>query len=308
MSTDPQVLVVVVSYNSADVLPGLLASLPSAFGSTPYRTVVADNASTDDSVAVVHRDDPDALVVEMGRNAGYSAGINAAVAAGSGPPYAAMLVLNPDVRLGAGCIAPLLAALREPGVGIAVPLLLDAYGGRIDSLRREPTVLRALADAVLGTARAGRHPRLGEVVVGEDAYRAPRDADWAEGSTQLVSAACWSAVGPWDESFFLYSEEVDFGLRARDAGLGTRFVPSATAVHLEGGSSGSVRLWPLLVVNRVRLFRRRHGVPLTLAFWAVAVLREGTRACLGRPTSQAALRALVDPVRLRAPVGPEWLR
>src|SRR5665811_2530774 len=90
---------------------------------------------------------PDATVVEMGRNAGYAAGINAAVAAA--PPHTAVLVLNPDVRLGAGCVPELLRALREPGVGIAVPRLLDAHAVLIDSMRRAPTCLRALGDALI---------------------------------------------------------------------------------------------------------------------------------------------------------------
>ncbi|WP_127481231.1 glycosyltransferase [Nocardioides pantholopis] len=304
-AAEDSVLVAVVAYNSAPVLPDLIASLPAGLGPVPWQLVVADNDSRDDSVAVVRRLAPEAVVVPMGRNAGYAAGINAAVAAGD--PHPAVLVLNPDVRLEPGCVPTLLAALREPGVGIAVPLLRDAHGVRIDSLRREPSVRRALADAVLGADRAGRLGRLGEVVSADAAYRHACDTDWAEGSTQLVSAACWARVGPWDESFFLYSEEADFDLRARDAGLATRFVPTAAAVHLEGDSAASPRLWPLLVVNRVRLFRRRRGLPATVLFWAAVVLREGSRASLGRRPSRAALRALLDPARLRAAPGPGWL-
>lgn len=300
------VLVAVVTHDSADVLPGLLASLPAAMAGATWQTVVVDNASRDDSVAVARRLAPDARVLATGRNGGYAAGINAAVATGG--PHAAVLVLNPDVRLDPGSVPILLAALREPGVGIAVPRLRDGTGARIDSQRREPTLLRALADAGLGAARAGRIGRLGEVVTDESSYAAACDTDWAEGSVQLVSAGCWSRVGPWDESFFLYSEETDFDLRAGDAGLSTRYVPTAGAVHLQGGSSGSVRLWPLLVVNRLRLFRRRHGLLAAVPFWLALVLREGGRAGLGRPTSRAALRALVDPTRLRKPAGPDWLR
>jgi len=306
MTDEEQVLVAVVAHNSADVLPGLLASLPEGMAGVPWQTVVVDNASDDDSVDVVRRLVPEARVVVTGRNGGYSAGINAAVAAGG--PHTAVLVLNPDVRLDPGCVPRLLAALREPGVGIAVPRLRDAGGVRIDSLRREPTLTRAVADAVVGAERAGRLGRLGEVVTDPEAYAADADTDWAEGSTQLISAECWTRVGTWDESYFLYSEEADFDLRARDAGFAVRYVPDAGAVHLEGGSAGSPRLWPLLVVNRVRLFRRRRGWLWAVPFWAVMVLREASRACLGRRTSRAALRALLDPIRMREPAGPGWLR
>ena len=111
--------VVVVTFNSAHLLADLFDSLPAGLGDLPWRLVVADNASGDDSVAVVRRLAPTATVVPMGRNAGYAAGINAAVAAVG--PGRATLVLNPDVRLAPGCVPELLRALDEDGVGIAVP-------------------------------------------------------------------------------------------------------------------------------------------------------------------------------------------
>ncbi|KAE8764895.1 glycosyltransferase [Georgenia thermotolerans] len=302
---EERVAVVVVTFNSEPLLPDLLASLPAGLAGLDWHLVVADNASSDRSVERVRHLAPDATVVELGRNAGYAAGINAAVAAAGA--HTAVLVLNPDVRLDPGCAAELLRALRTPGTGIAVPRLRDAHGELIRSMRREPTVLRALGDAVLGTERAGQQDSLGEMVTRLESYRGEQLADWAEGSTQLISAECWRRCGPWDESFFLYSEEVDFGLRARDAGFATRYVPAAGAVHLEGGSGSSPRLWALLVTNKVRLFRRRRGVLPALPFWVVMLLREASRAALGRPHSRAAAAALLNPRHLRELPGPDRL-
>lgn len=304
-----QVTVVVVTYNSATLLPDLIASLPAAMGGLAWRLVVADNASSDDSVGVVRRLLPAATVVETGRNAGYGAGINAAVAALGGLRGAgeSVLVLNPDVRLGPECVATLHEVLGDD-VGIAVPRLGDRHGRLIESMRREPTLPRALADAALGARRAGRYPWLGEVVTDPRCYETDADTDWAEGSVQLISGACWASCAPWDESFFLYSEETDFGLRARDAGLRTRFVAGARATHLEGDSGHSTTLWPLVVVNRLRLYRRRHGFIRAVPFWAALLLRELSRSALGIASSRAAARTLVDVRRMRAPAGPQWLR
>lgn len=298
---DVAVAVVVVTYNSEGLLGELLISLGDGLAGVPWHLTVADNASADDSVATLRRLAPAATIVEMGRNAGYAAGINAAVRAA--PPHSAILVLNPDVRLMPGCVARLLGALK-PGTGLAVPRLADRQGELIDSMRREPSVVRAWGDALLGARRAGRHPALGEVVTDRRRYDAEAVTDWAEGSTLLISAQCWQRCGPWDESFFLYSEETDFALRARDAGLVTRYVPSARAVHLEGDSAQSPGLWTLVVLNRVRLFGRRNGRIRTGAFWAALVVREGTRAVLGRATSRAAFRALLSARRMREPRGP----
>jgi N-acetylglucosaminyl-diphospho-decaprenol L-rhamnosyltransferase len=300
------VCVVVVTYNSAPLLADLVTSLPDGFGDLPWQLVVVDNGSADGTLEELRRLVPDATVVSMGRNAGYAGGINAGVAAAA--PHTAVLVLNPDVRLMPGCVPTLLTALRQPGVGIAVPRLVDATGALIWSMRREPTVVRLLADTFLGAERAGRVGELGEVVTDPHAYEHAGPTDWAEGSTQLVSAECWRRCGPWDASYFLYSEETDFGLRARDAGLGTCYVPTASAVHLEGDSGGSPSLWPLVVANRLRLYRRRHGPVRAAPFWLALMLREGSRALLGRRTAVAAVRTLLSPRRLRAPRGPEWLR
>lgn len=296
------IAVVVVTYNSRRLLADLIASLGPGLHGVDWHLTVADNDSKDDSVAEVLRLKPDATVVEMGRNAGYAAGINAAVAKSG--PYTAILVLNPDVRLSPGCIHPLLAALRKDGTGIAVPLLKDGDGRLIETMRREPAVRRVLADAVLGAGRAGRIGTLGELVTDPSRYREETVTDWAEGSTQLISADCWDAVGPWDESFFLYSEETDFALRARDAGFATRFTPEARAVHLEGDSKVSPGLWALLTINKVRLYRRRHHRLATGAFWAALLLREASRAVIGKIPSRRAVRFLLSPKRLREVPGP----
>jgi hypothetical protein len=84
-------------------------------------------------------------------------------------------------------------------------------------------------------------------------------------------------------------------------------VPTTLAVHLGGESTTSPGLWSLLVANRVRLFAKRHGRVHTAVYWSMLLLREGTRALLGRRTSRRAARALLDPARLLAPRGPEWL-
>ena len=296
------IAVVVVTYNSAGLVEDLVDSLGPGLAGPDWHLTVADNASTDDTVAEVRKFAPDARIVETGRNGGYAAGINAAAAAAG--PFDAVLVLNPDVRLAPGCGQELLDALRRHGAGIAVPRLSRADGGFSASLRREPTLLRAAADAVLGGNRAGRYALLGESMTDRGAYEGETTADWAEGSILLVDGACWRRCGPWDESFFLYSEETEYALRARDLGFRLVYTPAARARHLEGDSAISPPLWTLLTLNRVRLYRRRHRLPASVAYWAVVLLRESTRALRGDPTSRSAARALVTPARLRETPGP----
>lgn len=300
----PRIAICVVTYNSAPLIQDLVASLPDGAAGTDWCLIFADNASADDTCAVIRRVAPHATLVETGGNLGYSAGVNAAIAAAGDQD--AYLILNADVRLTPGCVATLAGALTE-SVGIAVPRLNDAHGELIWSMRREPTVLRAWADAIFGAERVGRWGTLGEVVTDAREYRSAGRTDWAEGSTQLVSAACWRACGPWDESFFLYSEEADFNLRARERGFVTWFEPAAVATHLEGGSGTSPRQQSLLFVNRVRLFHRRHGKMATVLFWLALVMREATRAVIGNTASRTIVRSLISPRRLHQRPSAEWL-
>lgn len=293
------IAVVVVTYNSARFVPDLIASLAPGLRGLTWHLTVADNASSDDTVAVLRNDAPWARVVETGRNGGYAAGINAAVAAAA--PHDAVLVLNPDIRLAPDCVPELLAVLRRRDAGIVVPRIVRANGDFSPSLRREPTILRALGDALLGANRIGRIGRLGEVITDRRWYAEETSVDWAEGSIMLIDRACWDACGQWDESFFLYSEETEFALRARDRGFAMVLAPRAQARHLEGDSATSPRLWALLTLNRVRLYHRRHSLPSAVVYWSLIVLREASRAVVGNRCSQCAVRSLVSLSRLREP-------
>lgn len=300
------VAVVIVTWNSAAVLPGFLAALPDGMAGLDWRLVVADNDSADDTVEVLRTLAPDATVVQTGRNAGYAAGINAALGAADewDGGYEAVVICNPDIRMRQGCAKRLVDTLGDE-VGIAVPLLYeDGRDAPLFSLRRESSVSRALGEAVIGNRRAGRFPRLSELVTDPAAYQRPTRADWATGALMVVSADCLAACGPWDESFFLYSEETEFCLRARDLGYVTQLEPAAEAVHLGGDSRVSPRLWTLLTLNRVRLYGRRHGAVATACFRGAVLLRETSRALLGRKASRAAAAALLRPGALRATPGP----
>ena len=270
------VAVVCVTHDSADVLPALLDSLPEAAGDAiELRCCIVDSGSTDASLAIA-RDRPGVEVIDLGRNAGYAAGINAGARALAG--FDALCVLNPDVRLQPGSLASLAETLLLPGTGIAAPRVVNASGETRCSLRRAPSVARALGDAVLGGNLAGRVPLLGEMEVRSERYAHPAVVDWATGAVLLISRECCERVGPWDERFFLYSEEVDYALRAHRAGFVVRYDPRAVVRHEEGEYSRSPELASLLCVNRVRCFRKHHALVPSAAFYGAVLLNEVARS------------------------------
>jgi GT2 family glycosyltransferase len=280
VSTSPRsVGIIVVSYNSASIIDGCLASLVGAVeGVEQSSTVVVDNASTDDTCWRVGRHSTAPRLLRLETNGGYAAGINAGAAmVGS---VDALLVMNPDVRLDHGSVATLLDTLTLPATGIAVPLIRDRSGHVDLDLKREPTIMRALGEAVLGGLRAGRFEALGETVVEQARYEAPAVVDWAGGSVMLVSRRCYDELGGWDETFFHGSEEVDFCLRARDHGWLVRYTPAASATHLGGGSEASP-LRRLMFANRVELYRRRQGRLRAAGFRTALVVGELLRVGRG---------------------------
>jgi GT2 family glycosyltransferase len=288
------VALIVVTYNSADVIDGLLSSLDAGLGSLRAQVVIVDNSSSDatvDRLSAV----PGLDVVPLADNRGYSAGINVGLERTADAP--AVLVLNPDLRLGAGSVARLLETARQPSVGVVVPQMQTPEGAIYHSLRREPTCSRALGAAVLGGRVAARFPRLSETVVDDRTYLVPGDVDWATGAAMLMTRACLDAVGPWDESFFLYSEETDYADRARRAGFRIRYEPAAVVSHKGGESMTSPRLRSMLALNRVRYFRRRHGRLRSSAFYSAVLLNEASRGLIGNRAARAAAASLIRPTR-----------
>lgn len=278
--------VIIVTYNSARDITGLLDCLPAAAPGLTLRIIVVDNGSSDATVERV-RDYPEVLCVESGANLGYAGGIN--IGRRNAGQFRALAVLNPDLTLEPGALREMFTVLNSnPVVGIAVPMILDFEGHLDQSLRREPTLTRAIGDALLGRHFKHRPAKLSEIVRDEREYGYRHPVDWATGAVMLISEACDSVVGAWDERFFLYSEEVDYAARARAAGLRVEYVPRAQARHRKGGSGRSHALIALKAVSRVRYFEK-HG-KLAILMQAVVLLHELLRSVA--PSHRVALRVV----------------
>lgn len=276
---------VIVTYNSADYLAGLLGSIPQAANGLTLRTIVVDNDSVD-STATVASTWPGVTFISTGGNLGYSGAIN--VARAHAGPARALVILNPDLVLNPNAIVLLLDALSDPSVGIAAPTNLEPDGRVFHHLHQEAGVLRAFGDSCFG-AHWRRRPRfLSEMLLRDEDYR-PRDVAWAGGAALAISARCNEAVGDWDsEHYFLYAEETDYARRARDLGFRVRYVPEASVTHHGAGSGQSPRLRALMSVNRIRYFEAQRAPHAAFAYrWAVTfqhVLRASD------PDHRAALR------------------
>lgn len=279
------VAAVVVTYNSARHVENLLDSIPGAMGALSYSVVVVDNGSSDNTLEVL-LGRQDCLVVRS-RNDGYAAGVNRAVRAS--PACRTILILNPDATLDALSVPRMMTTLDRPGTGVVAPRIRESDGSLSPTLRRGPTMGR-----VGGLSFTGL-PAFTERIEDPREYELEHEVEWAVGAVLLVDTSCYSALGGLDESYFLYSEETDFSLRAKDAGMATVYTPVAGAMHVGGGSGESAATHTMKILNRVRLYRRRRGTLLASVYFVLTVLTEIRRAILGHQRSWPTLRALLRP-------------
>jgi N-acetylglucosaminyl-diphospho-decaprenol L-rhamnosyltransferase len=247
------VAIVIVSFNARRDLERCLRSLHDAPPSVLHEIVVVDNASSDGSVELVRREWPDVRVIDMGRNAGFSAANNAGIRATESE---LVLLLNNDTVVPPGAIDALAGELRaDPRVGVLAPRLVDASGrpelsfgpmiGPLAELRQK--YLLRLYERGFGPAVAFVNWQLSAV----------RRVDWVSGACLLVRRDAAEQIGLLDERFLLYCEDVDFCAAIRGLGREVRYTPSVEIQHLRGRS--------LAKLPRLKNYVYRHS---QLAFYA----------------------------------------
>ncbi len=241
------------------------------------RAVIVDNASGDGSVgriraAIEGRGFDWAEVLESPVNGGFGAGNNLALhpalAASGGPEY--FLLVNPDAALDEGALTALLQFLEgRPEAGIAGPRTEIGRGHLRGTAFRFPGILNSLDEG----AHFGPLTRCLARWQLAPAPRAEAHAtDWVSGGCMLIRRAVFEEIGLFDERYFLYFEEVDFSLRAAQAGWESWYVPEASIVHDAGASTGATggrelsRTMPAYwFESRRRYFRKNHGRLVSIA-------------------------------------------
>lgn len=219
------------------------------------RTLVIDNASTDDSVTSIA--DLPVTVRALSENRGFGAGCNAGWREGAAP-Y--VLFLNPDAAIDADSIGRLVTVLDDnPSVGLVAPRIVESDGSLAFSQRRFPRLRSTYARALFLHRLFKRAAWADELIRDPNAYEQAASPDWVSGACMLVRRSVLEEVGGFDERFFLYCEDKDLCGRIRAAGYDVRYEPAATARHRGGASGPRARLLPILARSRVEYARKHWG-------------------------------------------------
>jgi GT2 family glycosyltransferase len=244
--TVPDVSVVVPNYQGRSVLPETLTALRRALGSAPFRseTIVVDDASSDGSPDLVARDHPEVRLLREPSNRGFGATCNRGASEAKAP---LLFLLNSDVSVHEGFLAPLVETLRAGDLFAAAPLQLDEEG-RVrgpsqvaPEIRRGQIRLKSLDLDPL--RRAGRLTAL-----------APIRTLFGSGGALLLRRDRFEALGGFADAFApFYYEDTDLGWRAWRRGWPTVVEPGSVVTHRSGGAIASTQQ-----KRRVRTIRKRN--------------------------------------------------
>jgi N-acetylglucosaminyl-diphospho-decaprenol L-rhamnosyltransferase len=250
--------IVIVSWNVRDLLRRCLHSILDVSHSMHVEVVVVDNASTDGSSDMVQAEFPGVHIVANSENRGFPAANNQGLAVAQGR-Y--VLLLNPDTEVIEDGLATLAAfAEAHPDVGMVGPQLLYPDGSVQSSRRRFPTLATAVFESTWLEPYALRR-LLKRYYVLDRPDDAVQDVDWVTGAAMMARREAVEQVGPLDEGFFMYSEELDWCRRFREAGWRVVYLPTARIIHHEGKSSEQVVTARHIhfQTSKVRYFRKHHG-------------------------------------------------
>jgi GT2 family glycosyltransferase len=269
----PRVTLAVLNYNGRELLDIVMPSVLALDGAGDARVMVVDNGSEDGSCGHVHDRWPDVEVLEIPENIGVAAALNRALAA-SDSEFVALL--NNDIELERNWLGELIGALdAHPEAASASGKLL-----RFD----DRATIDAAGDLMLWS---GAVINRGYGMPDDGRFDSPQAVFAACAGAALYRRSAFDLVGPFDESFFAYLEDIDWGVRAQLAGLSSRYVPAAVGYHMGGATTrrrkgfyGRLqrRNTLLLVAKDFPLDALlRHGWKITVnqGLWLAASARDG---------------------------------
>jgi GT2 family glycosyltransferase len=289
--------IIIVNYNAKQDLLRCLRSLEAVSGELALEVIVVDNGSSDGSCDVAEVQHPHFRFLRVGKNIGFAAGCNRGLVEAKGRQ---VMLLNPDTEVLSGALSNLVSALNaNPRWGIVGPLMVDGKDVPYPAARRFPTPRYLFCECTRLAFLFPRTRMFAGYFYGDRNLSGLDRVDQVEGSALMISEAARAKVGPLDERFFLFFEEVDWCKRAADAGFECHLVPTATVRHHRSTtmSRNYLAARQANAESAMRYFAKHHGAK------GLASLRRWMKAALMLRQMGMSLAAVLgkgDLARLRA--------
>lgn len=256
--------IVIVAWNVREDLTACLRSI----GDTRerYQVIVVDNASTDGTAGAIRRDFPDVQLIGNEKNRGFAAANNQGFAIAQGE-Y--LLLLNPDTVVGAGALETMLEFMeKHEDVGVCGSLLLNTDGTIQPSTRQFPGFRSAFYHGTIFRSVGLFRGHYQRYMMRDFKPNRATDVDQVMGAAFMTRRSVVDQVGPLDERFFVYYEEVDFCYRVKRAGWRVVIVPEARITHHGGASSEQVPIAArMMVLTSFMKYMRKHRGALQTALF-----------------------------------------
>ncbi|MDQ3571812.1 MAG: asparagine synthase (glutamine-hydrolyzing) [Actinomycetota bacterium] len=316
--TERDLSVIVVNWNTRELLRNCLASLGEHLAGVDHEVIVVDNASSDGSAAMVEEHFPDVRLIQNTENVGFGRANNQAMRVASGQWF---LLLNSDTILLDDSVTALFQRVRaEPGIGVAQCRLELPDGRTQHSAYRFPSLRLAVMEG-LGLYKLMPDEVAGSMLLsGYWDYSEERDVDWVAGAFMLMPREVFEQTGGFDERHFMYGEDLEWCFRIRDQGWRIRYYPDASIKHFDHSSSdlrwGDNERVVRSLKSQREIYRERYGGARLALFTGLGVtgaaLRTGyysLRRRAGGPRAEAyadmqkqtagSLRVMLDLIRNR---------
>ncbi|MBP8974487.1 MAG: glycosyltransferase family 2 protein [Anaerolineae bacterium] len=283
--------IVIVNWNTRDLLRDCLRSVAASQGDFTDRVVVVDNASADGSADMVRAEFPDVTLIASAENEGYSRANNRGLRAlgfaqgcadEDAPRYA--LALNPDTVLPPAALSDMLTYMdADATIGVAGPKLVLPDGSLDLACRRSFPTPEISFYRMVGLSklfpRSRRFGRYNLTYLDSDVET---EVDSVVGAFMLVRRAAIQRVGLFDETFFMYGEDLDWAFRIKQAGWKVMYNPRVTVTHVKRAASRQSRRAQREFYRAMLLFYRKH-YRQTTPWWLHSLILLGLALKGGRP-------------------------
>lgn len=271
--------VIIVSYNTKDLLRKCLIALAEASRELSTQITVVDNASRDESPQMVRSLFPEVEVLENTENLGFSKASNQGLRIAKGD---FVLLLNSDAIVSESSMGEMMDYMkRNPKIGVLGPKIYNTDGSVQEVARTFPQPIHflfgrrsPLTKLFPNASFVRRYLIMRERDKGE-----PFEVDWVSGACMMIRSEVVKEVGLLDEAFFMYWEDADYCKRVKVSGWKVHCLPTARVVHDEGSSSGPANKKLIWVFHQsvfqyyLKHHTRRVLHPLTLIAWLLLVTR-----------------------------------
>ena len=292
--------IIIVNWNTRDMLRDCLASLPAATEGLATEILVVDNASSDGSAAMVSEEFPRVRLIESGSNLGFSRANNLVLGQTLGD---GILLLNPDTVCPPASLVRLFRFMNgRENVGAVGPRLVDGDG--------RPTITGGYFPRVryhwlgfLDPRRLWLRGSLSQrIVFIPERHEASRRVEYVMGACFLIPRSAFEKVGDLDNQFFLYFEETDWCYRAHQAGLDVWYCAETEITHLEGKAAEKASRFSIEQFQKsYRIFVTKHyGKRAVWSFRLAQFAEYGMKFLLRRLAPGDRNRALANNFALRA--------